>query len=148
VRHLFLQGAATPKIYTHLTTQDRTVVMTMRDDLCSIPSITERLCRSPSTISRELKRTTGRISYDAGNPHRQSEARRVLPGCIPKLHPDSNLFLIVRLYLKLLWSPQKISMILKYMWPDDSRYPVSHETIYNALCLYPRGDPPCRRQAA
>ena len=129
-----------PKTYTHLTTQDRAVVMTMRDDLCSIRSIAKRLCRSPSTISRELKRTTGMISYDAGDAHRQSEARRVAPRRIPKLHTDSTLFLIVRIYLKLLWSPQQISMILKSMWPDDSKYTVSHETIYNALYLHPRGE--------
>jgi IS30 family transposase len=77
-----------PKLYTHLTTQDRAVVMTMRDDSCTIRSIAKRLCRSPSTISRELKRTAG-ITYDAGAAHRQSEALRVAPRRIPKLHPDT-----------------------------------------------------------
>jgi transposase, IS30 family len=129
-----------PKTYTHLTTQDRAVVMTMRDDLCSIRSIAKRLCRSPSTISRELKRTGCMSTYNAGDAHRQSEARRVAPRRIPKMHPDGTLFLIVRIYLKLLWSPQQISMILKSMWPDDSKNTVSHETIYNALYLHPRGE--------
>jgi len=129
-----------PKIYTHLTTQDRAVVMTMRDDLCSIRSIAKRLCRSPSTISRELKRAVGTSTYNAGDAHRQSEARRIAPRRIPKMHPDGTLFLIVRIYLKLLWSPQQISRILKSMWPDDSSNTVSHETIYNALYLHPRGE--------
>ena len=40
------------KIYKHLTTQERAVVMTMRADLCSTRSIAKRLCRSPSTIGR------------------------------------------------------------------------------------------------
>jgi IS30 family transposase len=39
--------------------------MTMRADLCSIRSIAKRLCRSVSTISRELKRTSGSGVYDA-----------------------------------------------------------------------------------
>ena len=44
------------KIYKHLTTQERAVMMTMRADLCSTRSIAKRLRRSASTISRELLR--------------------------------------------------------------------------------------------
>lgn len=129
-----------PRTYIHLTTQDRAVVMTMRDDQCSIRCIAKRLCRSPSTISRELHRTGGTRVYDAGHAHRQSEARRVAPRRIPKMHPDGTLFLVVRLCLQLRWSPQQIAAILKSMWPDDSSKTVSHETIYNALYLHPRGE--------
>lgn len=129
-----------PRNYIHLTPQDRAVVMTMRDDKCSIRWIAKRLCRSPSTISRELRRTGGGEVYDAGHAHRQSEARRVAPRRIPKMHPDGTLFLVVRLCLQLRWSPQQIAAILKSMWPDDSRKTVSHETIYNALYLHPRGE--------
>lgn len=60
-----------PKIYRHLTTQERAVVMTMRDDLCSIRSIAKRLCRSASTISREIKRSSGVGVYDANLAHTQ-----------------------------------------------------------------------------
>jgi IS30 family transposase len=42
--------------------------------------------------------------------------------------------------LQLRWSPQQIAAILKSMWPDDSSKTVSHETIYNALYLHPRGE--------
>lgn len=129
-----------PRTYIHLTTQDRAVVMTMRDDQCSIRCIAKRLCRSPSTISRELLRSGGGEVYDAGQAHQQSEARRVAPRRIPKMHPESTLFLVVRLCLRLRWSPQQIAAILKAMWPDDSSKTVSHETIYNALYLHPRGE--------
>jgi IS30 family transposase len=129
-----------PRTYIHLTPQDRAVVMTMRDDHCSIRCIAKRLCRSPSTISRELVRGGGRERYDAGHAHRQSEARRVAPRRVPKMHPDGTLFLVVRLCLQLRWSPQQIAAILKSMWPDDSSKTVSHETIYNALYLHPRGE--------
>jgi IS30 family transposase len=129
-----------PRTYIHLTTQDRAVVMTMRDDQCSIRCIAKRLCRSPSTISRELLRSGGSEVYDAGHAHRQSEARRVAPRRLPKMHPDGTLFLVVRLCLQLRWSPQQIAAILKSMWPDDSSKTVSHETIYNALYLHPRGE--------
>lgn len=34
LQHLLLLGAAMAKIYKHLTTQERAIVMTMRADLC------------------------------------------------------------------------------------------------------------------
>jgi IS30 family transposase len=130
-----------PRIYTHLTTQERAVVMTMRDDQCSIRSIAKRLCRAPSSISRELRRApAGSHVYDANLAHLQSEARRVLPRRTPKLETGGVLFQVVRHYLNLLWSPQQISNILRAMWPTESDKTVSHETIYNAIYLHPRGE--------
>lgn len=128
------------KIYKHLTTQERAVVMTMHDDECSLRSIAKRLCRSASTISREIKRTTGDGIYDANRAHLQSAARRAVPRRRPKMAPGGVLFQVVRHYLNLLWSPQQISNILKVMWPTDSDKTVSHETIYNAIYLHPRGE--------
>src|SRR5438094_4031383 len=129
-----------PKIYIHLTTQERAVVMTMRDDQCSIRSIAKRLGRAPSSISRELRRAPGSGSYDANLAHQQSYARRIVPRRTPKLHVDGALFQVVRQCLKALWSPQQIANILRAMWPDDSEKTVSHETIYNAIYLRPRGE--------
>jgi IS30 family transposase len=130
-----------PKIYTHLTIQERAVVMTMRDDQCSIRSIAKRLCRAPSSISRELQRTPSDTQvYDANLAHLQSEARRLMPRRRPKLEAGGVLFQVVRQYLNLLWSPQQISHILKGMWPTESDKTVSHETIYNAIYLHPRGE--------
>lgn len=128
------------KIYKHLTTQDRAVVMTMRDDQCSIRSIAKRLCRSPSTISRELMRTSGAEVYDAGVADAQCQARRLQPRWLPKLHVDGALFQVVRHQLKLLWSPQQIARKLRSLWPDNPEKSVSHETIYNAIYLHPRGE--------
>lgn len=67
------------EIYKHLTTQERAVSMTMRDDACSIRSIAKSPFRSPGTISREIKRAacTGVL---------RRHARRLLPRCLPKLH--------------------------------------------------------------
>jgi IS30 family transposase len=130
-----------PRIYTHLTTQERAVVMTMCDDQCSIRSIAKRLCRAPSSISRELRRASVKSNaYDANLAHLQSQARRLMPRRTAKLHTDGHLFLIVRHCLNLLWSPQQIANILKAMWPDEPDKTVSHETIYNAIYLHPRGE--------
>lgn len=128
------------RTYTHLTTQERAVVMTMRDDQCSIRAIARRLGRAPSSISRELRRAPGTGAYDANLAHLQSHARRVAPRRLPKLHTDGALFQVVHHYLRLRWSPQQIANILRLMWPDDSDKTVSHETIYNAIYLHPRGE--------
>ena len=125
------------KIYKHLTTQERAVVMTMRADECSTRCIAKRLCRSPSAISRELKRTSGRGVYDADLAHTQCHARRLLPRRLPKLHADGALFQVVHNQLKLLWSLQQSALKLNALWPDNSEKSVSHETIYNAIYMYP-----------
>lgn len=99
--------------YTHLNTQERAVVMTMRDNQCSIRAIARRLGRAPSSISRELRRAPGNGAYDANLAHRQSHARRMAPRRLPKLHIDGALFQVVRHYLQLRWSPQQIANILR-----------------------------------
>ena len=114
--------------------------MTMRDDKCSVRSIAKRLCRSPSTISREIKRTSGAGVYDASAAHAQCHARRLAPRREPKLHADSVLFRVVRELLRLLWSPQQIACKLKLLWPNHHLRHVSHETIYNAIYIHPRGE--------
>ncbi|MFC6520322.1 IS30 family transposase [Undibacterium arcticum] len=127
-------------MYKHLTTQERAVVMTMRTDLCSIRSIAKRLCRSPSTIGRELKRSSGVGVYDANLAHQQCQARRIAPRRVLKLHTDGVLFRVVRNQLNELWSPQQIARKLRLLWPNNPEKSVSHETIYNAIYLHPRGE--------
>ena len=89
------------KIYKHLTTQERAVVMTMRAASCSARHIAKRLGRSPSSICRELKRADGVLIYDANLAHQQSEARRVLPRRASKLKAGSALFQVVVHHLTL-----------------------------------------------
>lgn len=128
------------KIYKHLTTQERAVVMTMRGDECSTRSIAKRLCRPPSAISREIKRASGSGVYNANLAHERCHARRFLPRRLPKLHVDGALFQVVRNQLKLHWSPQQIALKLKTLWPNNSEKSVPHETMYNAIYMHPRGE--------
>ena len=51
---------------------------------------------------------------------------------------------VVRHFLDQKWSPQEISATLKRAFPDQPDLNVSHETIYNAIYAYPRGE--LRRQ--
>ena len=128
------------KSYTHLTTQERAVVMCMRADHCSIRAIAKCLDRSASSISRELKRTSGVGRYDANLAHQRSQEKRVAPRRIPKMQANGVLFQVVRHQLSLHWSPQQIAGKLKAMWPNNPENTVSHETIYNAIYLHPRGE--------
>ena len=49
------------------------------------------------------------------------------------------LALIVAEKLQLEWSPHQIAGWLKYTYPDDENYQVSHETIYLTLFIQARG---------
>jgi len=128
------------KKYHHLTAQERAVIMVMRTELCSIRAIAKKLIRTPSSISRELSRTNIAVPYDATLATDQAFANRKKARRIPKLTIDSPLFSAVQGYLKAFYSPQQIAGILKVMHPADSSKTVSHETIYNALYLHPKGE--------
>jgi IS30 family transposase len=41
--------------------------------------------------------------------------------------------------LRGLWSPEQIAGWLKYAYPDDENFQVSHETIYKSLFIQARG---------
>src|SRR5471032_124606 len=97
-----------PRNYIHLTPQDRAVVMLMRDDECSIRSIAKRLCRSASTISRELKRADAAGVCDPNQAQMKELAQHVKPRKVPKLHVHSMMFIVVRHLLELRRSPQPI----------------------------------------
>ncbi len=60
--------------------------MLMRDEHYSMRTIAKRLCRSPSTISRELKRADAAGVYDANRAQGLALARSVKPRKVPKLH--------------------------------------------------------------
>jgi len=53
---------------------------------------------------------------------------------------DGVLFTVVRTMLNALCSPQQIGRKLRLLWPNNSELSVSHETIYNAIYLHPRGE--------
>ena len=93
--------------------------------------------RSPSTVSRELKRNEGRNKYRAAaaDSHAWAEARRPK---LCKLATDHRLRCFVARKLRLQWSPGQISGALQVEFADDERMQVSHETIYRSLFIQAR----------
>ena len=53
---------------------------------------------------------------------------------------DPALWETVQALLRAQWSPEQIAGILKQGFPNAASYRVSHETIYSAVYLVPRGE--------
>ncbi len=104
----------------------------------SLRTIAARLGRSPSTISRELNRNGGNISYRATQADQAAWDRARRPKRC-KLACHRTLSRTVAAKLRLQWSPQQIAGWLKREYPEDESHQVSHETIYRSLFIQARG---------
>ncbi len=104
----------------------------------SIRSIAARLGRSPSTISREIKRNGGPEGYRATEADHAAWDRACRPKRC-KLVENRALAGVVADKLRLLWSPEQIAGWLKHTYSCDESYHVSHETIYRSLFIQARG---------
>jgi len=102
------------------------------------------LGRSPSTISRELRRNVCAGSYASAPAQRMCQQRRVASRPLPKLHSEGCLWFVVSTMLTWCWSPEQIARTLRRMHPHDPSLHISHESIYTAIYAYPRGE--LRRQ--
>ncbi len=104
----------------------------------SIRSIATLLGRAPSTISREINRNGGSDLYRASWADQAAWDRACRPKTC-KLVENRRLARIVAGKLRGLWSPEQIAGWLKYAYPADEDYHVSHETIYRSLYIQARG---------
>ncbi len=104
----------------------------------SLRTIAVMLDRAPSTISREINRNGGRQPYRA-NKAEQAAWNRGHRAKTCKLAQNRALAIIVAEKLQLEWSPRQIAGWLKYTYPDDENFQVSHETIYLTLFIQARG---------
>lgn len=129
------------KHYEQLKPEERATVMLMDREGSSVRAMARALQRSPSTISREMARH--RIEgqpYDATRAGHRARARRFQRRQRPKLGPDTVLFGVVEHFLREGWSPEPIAGAMKRQYPQPPERRVSHETIYNALYVLPKGE--------
>lgn len=126
--------------YTHLTAEERGLIMAEHQRGSSGAAIARLPGRSRATISRELRRNSTGASYVArlaAQAYRERRRRCVRPR---KLVQGSWLFSFVRdRLIYRWWSPQQIAATLVRMYPDDPSRHVSHETIYAAIYAQPKG---------
>ena len=104
----------------------------------SIRSIARLLGRSPSTVSREVRRNGGHARYRAALADAQAWAGARRPKRC-KLANNGWLRRVVARQLRLSWSPEQIAGWLKRAHPGQEAYLVSHETIYRSLFVQARG---------
>jgi IS30 family transposase len=100
--------------------------------------IARRLGRSPSTVSREVRRNSLGGTYRAHLAGREARerARRPKPA---KLAVNDELREWVQRKLEKNWSPEEISHRLRVEFPGRAEMRVSHETIYQSLYVQGRG---------
>jgi len=112
--------------YTQLTQEERYHISVLCKEGFPRAEIARRLKRNPSTITRELKRNTGRRGYRAKQAQQKALYRRHTAEKAIKLTHRIIRLIVTRLREK--WSPEQISGWLKRM-----QIYISHERVYQFL---------------
>jgi IS30 family transposase len=125
----------------YLDREERYELARLRDAGLSQRAIAERLGRSPPAICRELARNrdprTGQYVPERAGRLAWERQKRPRPS---KLSRQPALRQAVQQLLDRRYSPQQISGRLKVLHPDDETMRISHETIYQGIYVYPRGE--------
>jgi Helix-turn-helix domain len=102
-----------------------------------IRRIAQGLGRSPSTLSREIRRNGGCSAYRASQADTFAWQRALRPkSCRLARHGELRWRVAQKLALQ--WSPEQISGWLKRQFPADQGMQVSYETIYRSLFIQTR----------
>jgi len=114
---------------SHLTLEEREIICHMHRAGKMQVQIAERLGRSRSTISRELRRNRSRNGYWAVAAERKARRRRSQRPWVAKMErPEVRRYVQQRLRWR--WSPDQIAGRSQSDFPRDRRQHVSHQTIY------------------
>jgi IS30 family transposase len=126
----------------YLSMPEREEIAVLRGRV-GVREIARRLGRSPSTISRELRRnSTGGVPgrYRATVAQGQADRLARRPKCAKlAAHPPLHDYVAGKLGGAEHWSPEQISRRIRVDFPDDERMRISHEAIYQALYVQGRG---------
>jgi IS30 family transposase len=125
----------------YLDREERYELARLREAGLSMRQIAVRTGRSPSTISRELRRNadpqSGQYQPERAGRLAWERQRRPKPS---RLSGSPVLRAAVQDLLDRRYSPEQASGRLKIMHPGDAAMHLSHETIYQSIYLYPRGE--------
>jgi IS30 family transposase len=124
----------------YLDREQRYELARLIDAKVSMRQVAVALGRSPSTVSRELKRNrdpvTGRYQPERADRlawERQRRPKTSKLGSDPVLRAEVQQLLSKRL------SPEQVSGRLRVLFPNNEAMRISHESIYQSLFVYPRG---------
>ncbi|MGW9075053.1 IS30 family transposase [Streptomyces yangpuensis] len=131
----------------YLREADRIHIADRLREKATIRTIAAELGRSPSTVSREIRRNRhpvgGQYRPHAAQARADARRPRPKPG---KIGQNPVLRDFVQDGLDLKWSPEQICESLRRTFPDRPEMHVVHETIYQALYVQGRGE--LRRELA
>jgi IS30 family transposase len=114
--------------YEQLSLDDRLEIARLRAEGCSVRQIAAALDRSPSSISRELRRNSGtQVGYKASYAQEQTRARRWAGS---RLERDPALRRTVLERLARGWSPEQVAGRLAR---EAGRTVISYESIYRFI---------------
>lgn len=125
----------------YLNRDERCEIARLHDLNWSMRKIAERIGRDPATVSRELRRNreTRTGHYLPDHAHTMAWQRQRRPKA-SRLTQNPALRARVQDLLDRRLSPDQVAGRLKVLFPDDRSMHVSHETIYQSLYVYPRGE--------
>lgn len=126
--------------HTRLTFVEREEISLQLASGISIRSISNKLNRSPSTISREINRCViDKKDYRAIFAQQRSNKILHKPSMNRKLDkiPRLRNFVFYHLHQKR-WTPEQVAKRLKILYPKDMIMHISHESIYSYLYVWPR----------
>jgi transposase, IS30 family len=131
----------------YLSQADRLHIADRLRDHATIRAIAEELGRSPSTISREIRRNRHPVNgqYRPYAAQDRADGRRPRPKTT-KIGRNRVLRNFIQARLAKRWSPEQICQALRVAFPDRPEMHVVHETIYQALYVQGRGE--LRREIA
>lgn len=126
------------KKYTRLSYSERVKIEEFRNLKFSPSKIAQKLNRTKSTITREIKRNKDAYEiYDADDASRKAFGRSMYRKADKdKINSNKELQDFVHEKLSLRWSPDQISVTLKRLYPNQKAMNVSHETIYLYIYLH------------
>ena len=131
--------------YRHISEEERERIAMGLSAGRGVGDIAESLGRSTSSVLREIRRngsvdSWGQKGYWVCQAHRRAQVRARVPRRRPRLVRGSELWQAVVVKLKRGWSPQQIAHRFKMDYPSEPERWVSHQTIYHALEVLPRGE--------
>lgn len=118
-----------PKTYQHLKAKERDLLAVLKSKGKSLREIAETLKRSPSTLSRELKRNAPPVNtgyYLSHKAQDRADKRNRESHRRPRLKSDS-IRQYVEKHIRLGWSPE---LIAGRVTLENPRLSISHEAIY------------------
>ena len=123
----------TPISARYLSEDERIMISDLRRTGATVRVIAVELGRSPSTISRELRRNTDPVGrYRPSAAHRSAVQRRARHRA-RRVDRDEVLRARVQQLLALRWSPEQISRALSVEYAADSSRKLVTESIYQAI---------------